>query len=101
MVAEANRIASFDGESASFSQFLLHANAPGSVVEAQVREIKYLVNKLREFLGQYATHKAIGFAPVLLYYADKGYQLMNMLEAVGGISADTRMFFATVSDPHN
>lgn len=98
MVAEADRLASFGGSSGSFSQFLHHANEPGSVVEAPVREIKYLVNKLREFLGHYAKHKATGFAPVLVYYADKAYQLINMLEAVGGMPADTRKFFATVSD---
>ncbi|MEA9787943.1 hypothetical protein VDF90_11940 [Xanthomonas campestris pv. raphani] len=98
MVAEADRLTSFGGSSGSFAQFLRHANEPGSVVEAPVREIKYLVNKLREFLGHYAKHKATGFAPVLVYYADKAYQLMNMLEAVGGMPADTRKFFSTVSD---
>jgi hypothetical protein len=71
MVAEADRLVAFGGSSASFTQFLHHANAQGSVVEAPVREIKYLVNKLREFLGHYSRHKATGFAPVLLYYADK------------------------------
>lgn len=100
MVAEADRLTTLGGSSASFTQFLHHANEPGSVVEAPVREIKYLVNKLREFLGHYSKHKATGFAPVLLYYADKAYQLMNMLEAVGGMPADTRKFFATVSDLH-
>lgn len=98
MVAEADRLASFGGSSDSFSQFLRYANERGSVVEAPVREIKYLVNKLREFLGHYAKHKATGFAPVLVYYADKAYQLMHMLEAVGGMPADTRQFFATVRD---
>jgi hypothetical protein len=100
MVAEAERLASFGGTSASFSQFLHQANTPGSVVEAPVREIKYLVNKLREFLGDYSKHKATGFAPVLVYYADKAYQLMHMLEALGGLSPDTRKFFATVGDLH-
>lgn len=100
MVAEADRLATSGGISTSFAQFLLQANAPGSVIEADVREIKYLVSKLREFLGLYSTHKATGFAPVLQYYADKAYQLMNMLEAVGGMPEDTREFFATVSDPH-
>ena len=100
MVAEAERLATSGGTSASFTQFLHQANTHGSVVEAPVREIKYLVNKLREFLGHYSTHKATGFAPVLLYYADKAYQLMHILEALGGMSPDTRKFFATVSDLH-
>ncbi len=97
MVAEADRLATQGGSSKSFTQFLHYANQPGSEVEAPVREIKYLVNKLREFLGHYSKHKATGFSPALLYYSDKAYQLMNMLEAVGGMPADTRKFFATVS----
>ena len=63
-------------------------------------QIKHLVNKLREFLKHYFKHKATGFAPVLVYYADKAYQLINMLEAVGGLPPDTREFFASVSDHH-
>lgn len=101
MVAEAGRLANFGGSSTSFSQFVHHANEAGSVVEAPVLEIKYLINKLREFLGHYSKHKATGFAPVLVYYAEKGYQLMDMLEAVGGMPTDTRRFFATVGDQHN
>ena len=100
MVAEADRLAMQQGSSPAFTEFLRYAKIPGSVVEAPVREIKYLVEKLREFLGHYSRYKATGFAPVLVYYADKAYQLMNMLEAVGGIPHDTRQFFATVSDVH-
>lgn len=101
MVAEADRFASsgkkFDG---AFKEFVLRVNDPGSVVEAPVREIKYLVKKLREFLEHYSKHRATEFAPILVYYADKGHRLMNMLEAVGGLPPDTREFFATVSDQH-
>ncbi|MBK3431605.1 hypothetical protein JJD73_19335 [Pseudomonas fluorescens] len=100
MVAEADRIVMQGGSSPAFTHFLHYANSPGSVVEAPVREIKYLVNKLREFLEHYSRYKAKGFAPVLVYYADKAYQLMNMLEAIGGMPPKTREFFATVSDPH-
>ncbi len=100
MVAEADRLATLGGSSSAFTQFLDYANSPGSVVEAPVREIKYLVIKLREFLEHYSKHRATGFAPVLVYYADKAYQLMNMLEAVDGMPPDTRKFFATVSDLH-
>ncbi|AJO78333.1 hypothetical protein [Pseudomonas sp. MRSN 12121] len=100
MVAEADRIEMQGGSSPAFTQFLHYANSPGSVVEAPVREIKYLVNKLQEFLEHYSKYKAKGFAPVLIYYADKAYQLMNMLEAIGGMPPKTREFFATISDPH-
>ena len=100
MIAEADRLATSGGSSSVLAQFVIQANAPGSVVEAPVREIKYLVNKLREFLEDYSKHKATGFAPVLVYYADKAYQLMNLLEAVGGMPPDTRAFFETVGDLH-
>jgi len=90
MVAEADRIEMQGGSSPAFTQFLHYANSPGSVVEAPVREIKYLVNKLREFLEHYSNYKAKGFAPVLVYYADKAYQLMNMLEAIGEMPPNTR-----------
>ena len=101
MVAEADRLTTPGAASASFSDFLLQANKPGSVVEAPVREIKYLVNKLRKFLEHYSEHKATGFAPVLSYYADKAHQLMNMLEAIGGMPPDTRKFFSTISELHS
>jgi uncharacterized membrane protein len=100
MVAEAERLATVGGKSSSFEQFVRYAQSPGSVVEAPVREIKYLVQKLREFLEQYSKHKGTSYAPVIVYYADKAYRLLHMLEAVGGISPDTRQFFATVSDAH-
>ncbi|MCQ3017136.1 hypothetical protein ABNM01_06630 [Pseudomonas syringae] len=100
MVAEADRIVMYGGSSPAFAQFLQFANAHGSVVEAPVREIKHLVNKLQEFLEHYSKHKAKGFAPILVYYADKAYRLMNMLEAVGGMPPKTREFFATISDSH-
>ncbi|MFL1501216.1 hypothetical protein ACI77N_08445 [Pseudomonas sp. S191] len=100
MVAEADRIVMEGGDSPAFTQFLLFARATGSVVEASVREIKYLVNKLREFLEHYSRYKAKGFAPVLVYYADKANQLMNMLEAIGGMPPQTREFFAAVSEHH-
>jgi hypothetical protein len=100
MVAEAERLASTGGDSHAFRQFVQNARCSGSVVEAPVREIKYLVAKMREFLQQYSRHRSTTFAPLIVYYADKIYRLVPMLEAVGGIPDDTRTFFATVSDAH-
>ena len=100
MVAEAERLASTGGESQAFSHFVKHARSAGSVVEAPVREIKYLVAKMREFLEQYSRHRSTAYAPLVVYYADKVYRLLHMLEEVGGIPEDTREFFATVGDAH-
>ena len=100
MVAEAERLASTGGESQAFIQFVQHARSPGSVVEAPVREIKYLVTRMREFLEQYSRHRSTTYAPLVVYYADKVYRLLHMLEEVGGIPEDTREFFATVGDAH-
>ncbi|MGC3526412.1 hypothetical protein [Pseudomonas aeruginosa] len=102
MVAEADRLESANSEerSLAYEEFLTYANRPGNVVEVPVREIKSLVKKLRVFLGYYSRHKANDFAPVIVYYADKGYQLMNLLEDLGGMAPDTREFFARVSNSH-
>ena len=100
MVAEAERLASTGGESEAFVQFVQKARSSGSVVEAPVREIMYLVEKMREFLEQYSLHKSTTYAPLIVYYADKVYRLLHMLEAVGGLADDTRQFFATISDAH-
>lgn len=100
MVAEAERLASSGGKSPAFDQFIRQARSTGSVVEAPVREIKHLVIKMREFLEQYSHHRSTTYAPLIVYYADKVYRLLHMLEAVGGIPDDTRRFFATISDAH-
>jgi len=100
MVAEADRLAQVKDWSKSYETFCFYANQPGSIVEARVREIKYLVNKLREFVEHYNAHRARDFAPVLLYYADKAYQLRNMLNGVG-MPAETWKTFKAVIDRSN
>lgn len=100
MVAEADRLALSGGQSAAFDQFIRLARSTGSLVEAPVREIKHLVIKMREFLQQYSHHRSTTYSPLIVYYADKAYSLLHMLEAVGGIPGDTREFFATISDSH-
>jgi hypothetical protein len=98
MVAEAERLALTGGESPSFAEFLQRATSVGTMVEAPVREIKYLVVKMRKFLEQYSRHRSTNYAPLITYYADKVCSLMHMLEAVGGLPDDTRHFFAALSD---
>lgn len=100
MVSEAERLANFKGESESYAAFLVQAKTHGSVIEAPVREIATLVGEMRSFLEQWSNVRAGDYAPVIVYYANKVYKLLYMLEDVGCISADTRRFFATVSDPH-
>lgn len=102
MVAEADRLENANSEerSRAYEDFLSYANRPGNVVEVPVREIKYLVEKLRVFLDYYSRHRENNFAPVIVYYADKAYHLMNFLEDVGGMAPDTREFFARISDSH-
>lgn len=100
MVAEAQRLARHGGESPAYVQFLQQAQTAGSIVEAAVREVIYLVGKMREFLERYSQFARGSHSPVILYYADKVYQLVDMLEGVGGIPPDTRQFFATISDSH-
>ena len=101
MVAEAERLASMGGTSNSLEQFVALAQQPGSLIEASVREMRYLVLKLREFLEQYSKLKSTSYAPLVVYYADKGYRLLDMLEALDGLPSDTRRFFATISDSHS
>ena len=101
MVAEAERLALNGGNSSAFAQFISNARSVGSVIEAPVREIIHLVEEMREFLRQYSHHRSTSYAPLIVYYANKVYRLLYMLEAVGGLPNDTRQFFATVSDGHN
>ncbi|WP_271409279.1 hypothetical protein [Pseudomonas sp. Q1-7] len=101
MAAEAERFATVGGSPGAFQEFVRIGNTPGTVVEASVREIKYLISRLRSFLEHYSRLRGGSFAPVLIYYSDKAYQLIYMLEALGDIPDDTREFFATVSDAHS
>ncbi len=100
MVAEGQRLKRHGGSSSGYSQFLEVARSSGSVVEASIREIIYLMGNMREFLERYSCFEQGTNSPVILYYADKCYQLLDMLENIGGLESDTRQFFATVSDRH-
>jgi hypothetical protein len=100
MVAEGRRIASGGEQSAAYSIFVKTSRTPGTVVEAPIREIIDLVGKMREFLGQYSRFAHGSYSPFILYYADKCYRLLDMLEEIGGLPDDTRQFYATISDAH-
>jgi len=100
MVAEAERVATSDAKSAAYSAFLEIAKTPGTVVEASTREIRYLVQKMREFIEQYSITRQGSYAPVIVYHADKVLHMLHMIHDLGDIQEDTFQFFATVADPH-
>lgn len=100
MASEGQRLARYGGGSPAYLKFINAAKSSGSVVEASIREIFYLVRKMREFLEHYSRFEQDAFSPVILYYSEKCYQLLDMLEDIGGLESDTRAFFATISDRH-
>jgi hypothetical protein len=76
-------------------------------VEVALREIIYLVQKMRVFLKECSQHEGGSYSPMVIYYADRCYQLLDMLEEIGelredigSLSNDIREFFATVGDSH-
>ncbi|WP_429488604.1 hypothetical protein [Paraburkholderia sp. RAU6.4a] len=98
MKSEAQRLRRSAGESPAYKQFLKVGNTQGSVVEAPVRELIHLVKTMREFLDGYWEVQPISRSSTLTYYADKCSSLMDMLEDLGGLPADTRAFFAEMSE---
>ncbi len=97
MASEAERVSVFGGFSPVLDEFVRLASERGSVIESDIREIQYLLEKLRQFLEQYASLQSRSYAPVLIYYVDKASRLLYLMERIGGIHADTRKYFADVS----
>lgn len=96
MQSEAQRLRRLGGDSPAYRAFLLVAKTPGAVVEAPIRELTYLIERMREFLKNYSETQGADLSLTLIYYADKSSRLMDMLEDVGGLSDGTRAFFATM-----
>jgi hypothetical protein len=96
MQSEAQRLRRLGGDSPAYRAFLHVAKTPGAVVEAPIRELVYLIEKMRQFLENYSAIQCAEPSPTLVYYADKCTHLMDMLEDVGGLSDGTRAFFATI-----
>ncbi|QUN41755.1 hypothetical protein KEH56_20625 [Burkholderia cenocepacia] len=97
MSSEAQRLRRGSGSSPAYAEFLKIARVPGTVVEAPVRELVYLVSREREFLESYVAHQQGFYSPTLSYYADKCAALMDMLEDLGGLPVETRAFFSKMS----
>ncbi|WP_368623426.1 hypothetical protein [Paraburkholderia sp. BR13444] len=83
--------------SPAYRNFVDIAKRPGSVVEAHVRELTYLVQKTCEFLEAYAALQPWLISPTLRYYAEKCSDLMDMVEDVGNPPIGTRGFFASIA----
>ncbi|MFM0607667.1 hypothetical protein PQR05_24360 [Paraburkholderia sediminicola] len=97
MNSEAQRLRRGSGSSAAYSDFLRVAKLAGSVVEAPVRELVYLVGKAREFLEAHAALQPNFHSMTAAYYADKCAALMDMIEDVAGLPTETRTFFSRMS----
>ncbi len=101
MVSEAQRIKfTKNVKSDSYRMFVETARLEGSVIEASVREINYLLNQMRDFLVYYSDLERARVSPVTMYYAKKCLGITYMLEDIGLAQKDLRNFFTTVGDEH-
>lgn len=100
MASEAERLSNSGETSAAYESFLEQAGTKGSIVEASTRELLHLVEKMREFITDYSTARQGSYAPVMVYYADKVFHLLHLVQDLGGAKGDTFQFFAAIADPH-
>jgi len=56
---------------------------------------------MRDVLAQFSDYRGTAQAPLIVYYANKTYPLVTVLEDVGAVDHSTRQFFATISDRHH
>ena len=101
MVAEGNRIRDALSQSDSYTSFITIARQSGTIVEAIVRDLADLVSQMRDVLSQFSDYEGTAQAPLIVYYANKTYPLITVLEDVGTVDSTTRQFFATVSNKHH
>jgi hypothetical protein len=101
MVAEGNRVRNALGQSDSYINFITVARENGTLVEAIVRDLASLVFEMQDVLAQFSNYQGTAQAPLIVYYANKTYPLIVVLEDVGAVDLTTREFFATVSDRHH
>lgn len=101
MVAEGNRIRHPPSQSDSYTNFIEVAREKGTIVEAIVRDLTDLVLQMRDVLSQFSEYRGSAQAPLIVYYANKTYPFITILEDIGAVDETTRKFFATVSDRHH
>jgi hypothetical protein len=100
MALEAERLAQSDEFSPSYDRFLDLACDKGSLIESSTRELLHLIDKMREFIFEYSSARQGAYAPIIVYYADKVFHLLHLVNDLGGAKDDTLQFFASVADPH-
>lgn len=101
MVAEGNRVRNALAQSDSYTKFITVARESGTIVETIVRDLTSLVSDMRDVLAQFSDYRGTSQAPLIVYYANKTYPLITVLEDVGAVDHTTREFFAKVSDRHH
>ncbi len=101
MISEAERLRRHGGTSQSYSKFVALARQHGTVVESLVRDMTNLIEQLRQILTTFSKVRGTSQAPLIVYYANKAYEMLSLLEDVGTLPPDTRSSIATVSDKHH
>jgi hypothetical protein len=101
MVAEGNRVRHALAQSDSYTKFITVARESGTIVESVVRDLASLVSEMKDVLAQFSDFRGTAQAPLIVYYANKTYPLITVLEDAGAVDHTTRDFFATVSDRHH
>lgn len=102
MVAEGNRVRNALDQSDSYFKFITLAQEHGTIVEAIVRDLASLVSEMKDVLAQFSSYRGTAQAPLIVYYANKTYPLITLLEDVRAVGHTTsREFFAKISDRHH
>jgi len=101
MVAEGNRVRNPLDQSDSYTEFITVAQENGTFVEAIMRDLESLVFEMKNVLEQFSSYRGTAQAPLIVYYANKTYPLITLLEDVNAVDHTSREFFATISDRHH
>jgi preprotein translocase subunit SecG len=101
MVAEGNRVGDALAQSDNYIEFIADARKNGTFAQALVRDLASLVNEMRDVLAQSSNYRGTAQAPLIVYYANKTYPLITLLEGAGAVDYTSREFFAMVSDKHH
>lgn len=101
MVSEGNRVRNSLAQSDCYITFTTIARESGTIVEAIVRDLAELVSEMKQVLEQFSQYRGTSQAPLIVYYANKTYPLITVLEDIDLVDHTTREFFAQVGDKHH
>lgn len=93
MVSESERGASVLGSSDAYTQFIMTAKLPGSILEAPTRELRNQVITMHSFLIRYPQNSNGHYAPIVEYYIRKTNRVVSMLNEVGELPKTVFGFF--------